>query len=179
VTDADAGKKNGCLFDRQVSLVRQTFRRRRQNSRKGETMHNRGTLYRAALRLSFLVSVLFFSWSWHSAYAAEEPHPCAAEIATYCTGIKPGGGRILKCLKENENSLSPVCREKVASIGKQLKEAQEACAEDINKFCRDIQPGEGRILKCLREHSAEISSGCTEKIEGAKKMIPAGKASGQ
>jgi hypothetical protein len=27
--------------------------------------------------------------------------------------VKPGGGRILKCLKEHESELSPACNEKL------------------------------------------------------------------
>jgi hypothetical protein len=47
-------------------------------------------------------------------------------------------------------------------------EVQQACTEDIEKFCKDVQPGGGRILKCLREHVKDLSSACREiagKIE--------------
>lgn len=35
---------------------------------------------------------------------------CAADIATYCDGVKPGDGRLLGCLKKEVSRLTPVCR---------------------------------------------------------------------
>ena len=78
----------------------------------------------------------------------------------------------LVCLKEHEKDLTPCCREKVAGIEKRLEEAKQICAVDTEKFCKGIQPGEGRIAKCLNEHIEEISPDCREKVSGLKKMIP-------
>lgn len=36
---------------------------------------------------------------------------CSADRDTFCKGIRPGRGRIVGCLKENEPKLSPECRE--------------------------------------------------------------------
>jgi hypothetical protein len=140
-------------------------------------MHKTNTYYRACIRLFLSAVVLFFVWSWQPAHASEQTRPCAREIATYCKGVKPGGGRLLKCLKEHNKDLSATCREKVSAVDKKVKEAQEACAKDIDKFCKDVRPGEGRIIRCLREHAQEISSGCSEKIESAKQMVRGGKTS--
>jgi hypothetical protein len=142
-------------------------------------MHKLKTFYRAVMPLSLFISVLFVVWSWHSAYAAERTRPCAEEIANYCKGIRPGGGRILNCLKEHDQDLSSTCKEKVAGIEKKVAEARDACSEDIDRFCKGIVPGEGRILRCLRGHAQEISSGCSEKIEGVRRMIHHGNNSGQ
>ena len=106
------------------------------------------------------------------AYAEEQKLICSEEIAQYCKGVKPGGGRLLICLKEHEKDLTPICREKVAEIEKRLKEAKQICAADTEKFCKGIQPGEGRIAKCLNEHIEEISLACREKVSGLKKMKP-------
>ena len=35
---------------------------------------------------------------------------CAADVATYCGGVKPGDGRLLGCLKKEVSRLTPVCR---------------------------------------------------------------------
>ena len=106
------------------------------------------------------------------AYAEEQKLICSEEIAQYCKGVKPGGGRILICLKEHEKDLTPTCRDKVAEIEKRLKEAQQICAADTEKFCKGIEPGEGRIAKCLNGHVEEISPACREKVSGLKKMAP-------
>jgi hypothetical protein len=32
-------------------------------------------------------------------------------------------------------------------------QAQNPCAEDVAKFCKDVKPGEGRIARCLKDNS--------------------------
>lgn len=45
------------------------------------------------------------------------------------------------------------------------------CAADVKKFCSGVEKGEGRIMKCLKEHEKEISPECTEKMaKGKEKM---------
>lgn len=43
--------------------------------------------------------------------------------------------------------------------------AQKPCADEIEKFCGDVRPGEGRIVQCLRDHDSELSSFCREKVK--------------
>jgi len=33
--------------------------------------------------------------------------PCAGDVSKFCGDVKPGEGRIAKCLKENKDKLSP------------------------------------------------------------------------
>jgi len=35
-----------------------------------------------------------------------------------------------------------------------------ACAEDVKTLCPGVQPGEGRIMACLRPQRARLSEGC-------------------
>jgi hypothetical protein len=105
------------------------------------------------------------------AYAAEEELPCAEEIAKYCKEVKPGGGRILKCLDEHEKELSVSCKRKLEESKERLMKAQQACAGDMEKFCKDVQPGGGRILKCLREHTQELSPACRQEVEKTKGKV--------
>ncbi|MDD3447274.1 MAG: cysteine rich repeat-containing protein [Zavarzinia sp.] len=34
---------------------------------------------------------------------------CTKDIETLCPGVQPGGGRILQCLKEKKDQVSPDC----------------------------------------------------------------------
>ena len=36
---------------------------------------------------------------------------CGPDVRRLCKGTRPGGGRLLACLRANETALSPVCRE--------------------------------------------------------------------
>jgi multidrug efflux system outer membrane protein len=38
---------------------------------------------------------------------------CSADIAAYCAGVKPGGGRLIDCLKKQPEKLAPACRSHV------------------------------------------------------------------
>jgi len=96
---------------------------------------------------------------------AQESLICADDIEKYCKEIKPGGGRILNCLKAHENELSVSCRGKIHELQGFIKECEQACAGDIAQFCKEIQPGGGRIIKCLRERDKELSPSCSAKLE--------------
>ncbi len=93
----------------------------------------------------------------------DEQRPCMEELEKFCKEVSPGEGRIIKCLQEHDRDLSPVCRDKVQSVLNRLEEAKQACAPDIGKFCPDVVPGGGRLIKCLAPHLEELTPACKEK----------------
>ena len=36
----------------------------------------------------------------------------------------------------------------------------KACGADVEKFCKDVPPGHGRVAVCLNEHPADLQPGC-------------------
>jgi hypothetical protein len=48
-----------------------------------------------------------------------------------------------------------------------------ACATDIKEKCAGVQPGEGRIKACVKEHFAELSEPCQARLA---KVAAIGKA---
>lgn len=114
----------------------------------------------------FIIFSLFYFvvyFNWH-AYA-EESLICADDIEKYCKEIKPGGGRLLNCLKAHETELSVSCRGKISELQGIVRDCEQACSGDIAQFCKEVQPGGGRIIKCLREHDKELSPLCSSKLE--------------
>ena len=98
--------------------------------------------------------------------------PCADDIAKFCKDVKPGEGRIVACLKEHQNDLSASCKEKMekmAEVRKKGSEMNKACHDDISKFCKDVKPGGGKIIQCLKEHSSDLSSECKGALPQGKK----------
>jgi ABC-type microcin C transport system permease subunit YejB len=52
-------------------------------------------------------------------------------------------------------------------------EAQIAgpCAETITKYCKDVTPGGGRIMKCLNDHRDDQSIPCKDWLEEQYKSL--------
>lgn len=93
--------------------------------------------------------------------------PCAADAAKFCQDIKPGGGRIITCLKEHEAELSAECKAKGLEAKEKARGLAEACKSDLAALCKDVKGGHGEKLSCLKEHEAELSEGC--KADFAKR----------
>ena len=39
------------------------------------------------------------------------------------------------------------------------------CVEDAMRFCSDVEPGEGRIMRCLKERASSLDSRCEEFLD--------------
>ncbi|GIL40767.1 cysteine rich repeat-containing protein [Roseiterribacter gracilis] len=59
-----------------------------------------------------------------------------------------------------------------AARQQQLRAIAEACTPDAQKFCKDVERGEGRIVKCLRDHAAELSPACKAGLVPAQPAAP-------
>lgn len=131
-----------------------------------------------------LLSVLFLAFS---SYAAEDPlekgvqgaldtfgEGCQKELTTYCQEVTPGEGRIIACLYAFENKLSPQCEYALYdSLGQlertltNLTYAVNECSDDLETYCADIKPGEGRLLECLDKNEAKVSNRCNSALKEA------------
>ncbi|MCU0848659.1 MAG: cysteine rich repeat-containing protein [Spirochaetes bacterium] len=47
------------------------------------------------------------------------------------------------------------------------------CKADAEKFCKDIKPGHGRIMACLKSHEAELSQACKDHRDQVKENMQA------
>src|ERR1700733_1299269 len=39
------------------------------------------------------------------------------------------------------------------------------CADDVQKFCANVEPGGGRILQCLKDHKDSLSDKCKQAAQ--------------
>jgi Cysteine rich repeat len=101
--------------------------------------------------------------------AEEVDRPCAADVKKLCKDVQPGEGRIAQCMKEHEKELSPGCKENIKKLKAKAKEVADACKGDAKRLCPDVKPGEGRILRCLKQHESDLSSACKKEMTPPKK----------
>ena len=46
----------------------------------------------------------------------------------------------------------------------QAPAAAQECVADIKKLCAGVEPGGGKAAACIKEHFAELSSGCQDLV---------------
>jgi hypothetical protein len=93
---------------------------------------------------------------------------CKADVDKFCAQVKPGGARIVQCLKQNEAQLSDSCKERIKMAQAKVKEVKEACSDDVQQFCVGTRPGGGRIAQCLKAHQDKLSAECKTTLEGLR-----------
>jgi len=103
------------------------------------------------------------------AVQAHAQDPCAPDVAQLCKDVKPGGGRIVRCLKDNEAKLSNACRAKLAEDDQKsrvyIAEFVDACHTDQERLCTGVQPGGGRLVRCLKQHDYELGPRCSAELQ--------------
>jgi len=73
---------------------------------------------------------------------------------------------LVMCLVLGSGVVSAVEQSKASKPNKANSPwANSPCATDVQKFCKDVKPGEGRIIKCLQSHKSELSEACTSMFE--------------
>ena len=83
---------------------------------------------------------------------------CGRELQQYCSGIQPGGDRLIRCLTR-QSDLSDRCKAF-------LNPMQEACGRELQQYCSRIQPGGGRLIQCLTQQS-DLSDRCKTFLQVA------------
>ena len=96
----------------------------------------------------------------------EGAQACEADVQKLCPGTKPGKERSA-CMREHKDQVSPECREffaKAMDNRAEMRAAMHDCQADAKKLCKDVKPGEGRVIECLQQHKSELSSACAARI---------------
>jgi Cysteine rich repeat len=42
------------------------------------------------------------------------------------------------------------------------------CGQDVQQFCYGVQPGEGRLIRCLSSHRSQLSPACISRVAAAR-----------
>ena len=52
--------------------------------------------------------------------------------------------------------------------GGQMAKVRDACRPDVERLCKDVKPGGGRIRECLKAHQADLSDACKAAVKDAR-----------
>lgn len=98
--------------------------------------------------------------------AAEGERPmaaCRTDAEALCPGTAKGERR--KCLDDNAAKLSPACTAARTDIAAKAKALSIACQGDVKSHCAGIQPGDGKLMQCLRTNVAKLSPTCNTAVK--------------
>lgn len=91
---------------------------------------------------------------------------CEADLQQSCPESLHGDAR-RRCVSERMKQFTPFCQQ----IAKQrlvrwkaTEGYRAACADDVKRVCRGVEPGEGRILQCLQDRAADLSETCYQNL---------------
>lgn len=86
----------------------------------------------------------------------------------------------LNCLQGFIDNLSETCRHEVLRLsvfqGDNIRldhKLSAACSDDQKRFCPDVQPGSGKVYKCLMHYRMDrtMSQGCQDQLGKYQKLI--------
>lgn len=109
----------------------------------------------------------FTSGSEHALKSA-----CSTDIKHYCKDVTPGEGRIASCLRAYNDKVSSTCKDQMHAMREEFKEIHKACKNDVEKFCKDVEPGKGRIMSCLKQNEDKLSHSCREETMALRSTHP-------
>lgn len=94
---------------------------------------------------------------------------CRADVKTLCASVPVGRGEKMKCLRENQAKLSPVCADAIAARQAERKDTRAdvraACKGDSRAFCKGSKGPERRA--CLTTNLAKLSPACSDVLGNA------------
>lgn len=137
-------------------------------------------------RWSLIAAATVLAMSLAQGAAADMMTDCKTDIASLCSGVPDGRGRIAACLFSQTSKLDATCRSSVEAVakadqGNMLLPAHvrslmgsgspppvpAACSGDEGRFCSGADAGGRNMLGCLYAHSESVSAGCASAIKTA------------
>ncbi len=88
---------------------------------------------------------------------------CREDMRILCAGVEKGGGRMMKCLNEHADQLSPDCKAARARKKEIRREIKSNCQADIQRLCSGAKRG-GALLDCLASNTPQLSPGCAKVL---------------
>ena len=97
---------------------------------------------------------------------------CDADAKQYCPGLDPNSQKAFMCMMAYEDKLSESCRRGILEAAMAIKMGAaaidysvQACEADADKYCLDVQPGEGRLVRCIKKNESKVSKACVTALK--------------
>ena len=97
---------------------------------------------------------------------------CDADVKQYCPGLDPSSQNAFMCMMAYEDKLSKTCKRGILEAAMAIKMGTaaidysvRACEVDADKYCLDVQPGEGRLVRCIKKHESSVSKACIAALK--------------
>ena len=97
---------------------------------------------------------------------------CNADAAKLCPGLPLNSKKSFMCLMAYEDNLSTTCKIGIVEAAIALEVGMmaidysiQSCEADADKYCLDVEPGEGRIVSCLKKNEAKLDAQCTAALK--------------
>jgi hypothetical protein len=101
-----------------------------------------------------------------------EVKSCNADAAILCPGLPLNSKKSFMCLMAYEDNLSIACTLGIVEAAMALEMGMmaidysvKACEADADKYCLDVEPGEGRIISCLKKNKSKLKKECTTALK--------------
>jgi len=112
--------------------------------------------------IALAVAALISGTAWVQAQTMDRASmmsACRMDYFRHCPAVMPGGGRIIACLGEVIDQISPNCAALVSTAS--------TCAPDVRQFCADIEPRGDGIRNCLIANRERLSEPCAATLAEA------------
>jgi len=97
---------------------------------------------------------------------------CEADEQLLCPGLPHNSRKSFMCLMAYEANLSNACALGIVEAAMTLEAGMmaidhsiKACEADADKFCLEVQPGNGRIVQCLVKNEANLAEQCVTALK--------------
>ena len=97
---------------------------------------------------------------------------CKDDAQKLCPGLEHNSRKAFMCLAAYEDNLSNQCKLGIAEAAMTLEKGMmaidysiRACQQDADAYCLDVEPGDGRIIKCLKKNESLLAQQCTTALK--------------
>ncbi len=97
---------------------------------------------------------------------------CDVDIKEHCDGFGNNTEKVFLCLAAYEEHLSTECKNGILEAALSIRMGAaaidysiSACEADADKYCLDVQPGEGRMVSCIKTNESKVSKECISALK--------------